>query len=130
MSLNVTLGSILDLTLAASSVRMMPPSPLPFGIVVEVVLNPFGSADTEDVECLFDLVFVAARKLCSRDDRKRLKVLSWESELTGVSEALDEVDLELSLGSISRAMLNGLDIASCARRWSTADDMYVGHAER
>jgi hypothetical protein len=40
---------------------------------------------------------------------------------------LDEVDMELSLGSGSRAMLKGLEIASCVRRCRTADVMYVEH---
>ena len=98
-----------------------------FDVAVEVVLSPFASAETEDVECLFDLVLVAARMLCSRDDRKRLNVLSWASGLTGGWETLDEVDTELSLGSGSRAMLKGLEIASCVRRCRTADVMYVEH---
>ena len=53
---------------------MMLPFPSPFDTAVEVVLNPLVSTDTAEVECLFDLV--AARMLCSRDDRKRLNVLS------------------------------------------------------
>lgn len=109
---------------------MMMPFSFPFDIVVEVVLSPFASTETEDVECLFDLVLVAARILCSRDDRMRLNVLSWTSGLTGGSEALDEADAELSLGSGPRAMLKGLDIANCVRRCRTADVMYVEHLER
>lgn len=97
----------------------------PFDIVVEVVLSPFASAESEDVECLCVLVLVAARMLCSSDDRKRLNVLSWTSGLTGDLEALEEVDAELSLGSGSRAMLKGLEIASWVRRCKTADDMCV-----
>lgn len=83
MSLNVTFGSILVLTFASSSVMVMLPFSFPFDTVVEVVLNPLMSADTEDVECLVVLVLVAARMLCSRDDRKRLNVLGWASGLTG-----------------------------------------------
>lgn len=75
MSLNVTLGSTLVLTFVDSSVRVTLPFSFPFETDVEVMLNAFGSADTEDVECLFDLVLVAARILCSRDDRRRLNVL-------------------------------------------------------
>ena len=99
----------------------------PFDVIVDVVPSPFASAETEDVECLLDLDLVAARMLCSRDDRKRLNVLSWTSGLTGGPEALDEVDTELSLGSGSRAMLKGLEIPSCVRRCRTADDMCVEH---
>lgn len=55
---------------------IMLPFSFPFDIVVDVVLNPFGSADTEEIEFLVVLVLVAARILCSRDDRKRLNVLS------------------------------------------------------
>ena len=110
---------------------MMTPSfSLPFDVAIVEVLSPFASAETEGVECLFDLVLVAARILCSRDDRMRLNVLSWTSGLAGDSEALDDVDTELSLGSGSRAMLKGLDIPSCARRCRTADVMYVGHLRR
>jgi hypothetical protein len=54
---------------------MMLPLPSPFDTAVEAVLNALASTDTEEVECLFDLVLVAARMLCSRDDRKRLNVL-------------------------------------------------------
>ena len=102
----------------------------PFDVVVDMVLSPFVPAETEDMECLLDLDLVAARILCSRDDRKRLNVLSWISGLTGGPEALDEVDAELSLGSGSRAMLKGLEIASCVRRCRTADVMYVEHPKR
>jgi len=130
ISLNVTFGSILVLTFAGSPVMMTSSFSFPFDVVVEAVLSPFASAETEDVECLFDLVLVAARILCSRDDRKRLKVLSCISGLTGDSEALDEVDAELSLGSGSRAMLKGLEIASCVRRCRTGNVMYVEHSER
>jgi len=129
MSLNDTFGSILVLTFVRSSAATMSSFSFPFDAVVEVVLNPFVSAEIEVVECLFDLVLVAARILCSRDDRKRLNVLSCMSGLTGGSEALDEVDMELSLGSGSRAMVKGLEIASCARRCRTADVMYVEHPE-
>jgi len=104
--------------------------PFPFDVVVEVVLNPFASAEIDDVECLFDLVLVAARILCSRDDRKRLNVLRWAPGLTEGSGALDEVDTDLSLGSGSRAMLKGLEIASCVRRCRTGNDMYVEHSQR
>ena len=99
----------------------------PFDIVVDVVLSAFASAETEDVECLFDLVLVAARILCSRDDLKRLNVLSWMSGLTGGSEVFGGVDVELPLGFESRVMLKGLEIASCARRCRTADVMYFEH---
>lgn len=110
---------------------MMLPFSFPFDTVVEVVvLNPLTSTDTEDVECLFVLVLVAAaRILCSRDDRKRLNVLSWPSGLTGGSNVLGGVDIELSLGSGSRLILKGLEIASCDRRCRTADVMYVEHPE-
>lgn len=122
MSLNDTFGSILVLTFADSSVMMTTSLSFPFDIVVEAVLSPLASAETEGVECLFDLVvLVAARILCSRDDRMRLNVLSWMSGLAGVWEVLDEVDTELSLGSGSRAMFKGLEIPSCVRRWRTAD---------
>ena len=130
MSLNVTFGSILVLGFTDSSVTMTSCFSFPFDILVDVVLRPFVSAETEDVECLFDLVLVAARILCSRDDRKRLNVLSWTSGLTGGPGALEEVDTELSLGSGSRAMLKGLEIPSCVRRCRTADDMYVEHPKR
>lgn len=99
----------------------------PFDIVTELVLSPFAPAETEDVECLFDLDLVAARIPCSTDDRKRLNVPGWRSGLTGVPEVLDDVDIALSLGSGSRATLKGLEIASCALRCRTVDDMYVGH---
>ena len=127
MSPNDTFGRILlGLTFADSS-AVMPSFSFPFDIVVEVVLSPFASAETEEVECLFDLVLVAARILCSRDDLKRLNVLSWMSGLTGGSEVLGGVDVELPLGFGSRAMLKGLEIASCARRCRTADVMYFEH---
>ena len=106
---------------------MTSPFSFPFDVVVELVLSPFASAETEDVECLFDLDLVAARILCSRDDRKRLNVLSWMSGLTGDSEVLDDVDMMLSLESGSRATLKGLEIASCALRCRTVDVMYVGY---
>ena len=122
----MTFGSILVLTLASSSVMVMLPFSFSFDAVIEVSLSTLASADTEDVDCLFDLVLVAARILCSMDDRKRLNVLSWTSGLTGGSEVLDEVDMELSLGSRSRAVLKGLETASCVRRWRTVDVMYVG----
>ena len=126
MSPNDTLGRSLVLTLADSSTVTSSFS-FPFDVVVEVVLRPFASAETEDVECLFDLVLVAERILCSRDDLKRLNVLSWMSGLTGGSEALDGADVGLPLGFGSRVMLNGLEIASCAVRCRTADVMYFGH---
>ena len=109
---------------------MMSSFSFPFDVTVDVVLSPFASTDTEDVECLFDLDLVAARILCSRDDRKRLNVLSWTSGLTGDPEVLDEVETELSLGSGSRAMLKGLEIPSCVRRCRTADVMYVERPKR
>jgi hypothetical protein len=127
MSLNVTFGSILGLTFAGSSAMMTSSFSFPFDVVVEFVLSPFAPAETEDVECLFDLDLVAARMLCSRDDRKRLNVLSWMSGLTGVSEVLDDAGMVLSLGSGSRATLKGLEIASCALRCRTAEVMYVWH---
>jgi hypothetical protein len=130
MSLNDTFGSTLVLVFAGSSVTMTPFPSFPFDTTVEVVLSPLASADSEVVECLFDLVLVAERMLCSRDDRKRLNVLSWISGLTGGSEALEEVDIELSLGSRPRAMLNGLGIASCVRKCRTAEVMYVEHPGR
>lgn len=116
MSLNVTFGSTLALTFAGSSAMMTSSFSFPFDVVVDLVLSPFAPAETEDVECLFDLDLVAARRPCSRDDRKRLNVPSWMSGLTGVSEVLDDVDMALSLESGSRATLKGLDIASCALR--------------
>jgi len=130
VSLDVTFKSILVLGFAGSSVTTTSCFSLPFDIVGDVVLRTFVSAETEDVECLFVLVLVAARKLCSRDDRKRLNVLGWTSLLTGGPGALEEVDTELSLGSGSRAMLKGLEIPSCVRRCRTADDMYVEHPKR
>ena len=128
MSPNDTFGRILlVLTFADSSVVTSSFS-FPFDTVVtEAVLSPFASAETEDVECLFVLVLVAARILCSRDDLKRLNVLSWMSGLSGGSEGLDGVDVELPLGFGSRVMLKGLEIASCARRCRTADVMYFEH---
>ena len=100
MSPNDTFGRILlGLTFADSS-AVMPSFSFPFDIVVEVVLSPFASAEIEEVECVFDLVLVAARILCSRDDLKRLNVLSWMSGLTGGSEILGGVgwsDLRLFL---------------------------------
>lgn len=130
MSLNDTFGSILGLTFEDSSVTTTSSFSFPFDIVVELALGPLTSAETEDVECLFDLDLVAARILCSKDDRKRLNVLSWISGLTGGSEVLDEVDTELFLGLISRAALKGLESASCVRRCRTADVMYVEHLKR
>lgn len=130
VSLDVTFKSILALGFACSSVTTTFCFSLPFDIVGDVVLRTFVSAETEDVECLFDLVLVAARKLCSRDDRKRLNVLGWISGLTGSPGALGEGDTELSLGSGSRAMLKGLEIPSCVRRCRTADVMYVEHPKR
>ena len=125
MSLNVTFGSILFLAFVDSSVMMTPSLSFPLDIVVEAVLSPLASAETEDVECLLDLVvLVAARILCSRDDRMRLNVLSCMSGLAAGLEALDEVDAELSLGSTSRAILKGLEIPSCVRRCRTADVIY------
>lgn len=131
MSLNVTFGSgsILVLTFVGFSVTMASSFSFPCEVVVEVVLSPFASAEVEEMECLFDLTLVAARILCSSDDRKRLNVLSWTSGLTGGSEVLDEVDAELSFGSGSRAILKGLEIASCVRRFRTVEVMYVGHPE-
>jgi len=123
MSPNDTFGRILLVLTFADSVMVASFSSLPFDIVVEVVLSPFASAETEDVECLFDLVLVAARILCSRDDLKRLNVLSWMSGLTGGSEVLGGVDVEFPLEFGSRVMLKGLEIASCARRCRTADVM-------
>ena len=128
MSPNDTFGRILFVLTFADSMMASSLS-FPFDIVVEVVLSPFGSAVTEDVECLFDLVLVAARILCSRDDLKRLNVLSWMSGLTEGSEVLGGVDVELPLGLGSRVMLKGLEIASCARRCRTADVMYFEHPE-
>ena len=130
MSLNVTFGSILVLTFESSSVTMMLPFSFPSDTVVDAVLNPLASAGTEETECLFDLVLVAARILCSSDDRKRLNVLGWASGLTGGSEVLGVVGTEFSLGSRSRVMLSGLEIASCVRRCRTANVMYVGHPGR
>ena len=45
--------------------------------------------------------------------------------LTGGSEDLEEEGIELSLESRSRAVLKGLEIASCVRRCRTADVMWV-----
>lgn len=78
---NDTLGSLLVLTFVDSSV-MASSFSFHFDVVVEAVLRPFGSAEIEVVECLFDLVFVTARIL-SMDDLMRLNVLSWMSGLTG-----------------------------------------------
>jgi len=128
MSPNDTFGRILLVLTFADSSAVRPSFSFPFVVVVvEAVLSPFASAETEEVECLFDLVLVAERILCSRDDLKRLNVLSWMSGLTGVSEVLGGVDVELPLWFGSRVMLKGLEIASCARRCRTADVMYFEH---
>lgn len=124
MSPKVTFGSILVLTFANSSVMVVLPLSLPFDTVVEVVFNPLVSAEVEGVECLFDLAPVAERKLWPMDDRKRLNVLGCVSGLSGGPEP------ELSLGSRSRAMLKGLEVASCVRRCRRANGMYDVHPER
>jgi len=82
----------------------------------------FVSAETEDMEHLFVLVLIAAWKLCSRDDRKRLNVLDWTSVLMGGLGTLEEVDTELTLGSGSWAMLKGLEIPSCVWRAENTSD--------
>lgn len=107
---------------------MTVPFSFPLNTVVDVVLSPIASVDAEDVECLFDLVLVAARILCSTVDRRRLNVLCCTSGLTGGSGPFGGVDMELSLGSGLRDMLKELGIASCVRRCRTADVMYVACA--
>jgi len=75
-------GSILVLIFAGSSVMMT--LFFSFDVVVEVVLSPPASAETKDVECLFDPALVAARILCLRDDRKRLNTVSGVCGSSGV----------------------------------------------
>lgn len=84
MGSNVTFGGTLVLAFADSSVMTTFFFSFSFDVVVEVVLGPFASAETEDVERLSDPAPVTARILCLRDDRKRSNAVSGVRVSSGV----------------------------------------------